>query len=228
MKPASVKPTHGPFRTIWFDLDATLYSPETGLWEVIGSRIERYLKEVLRFPPETLRAIQKDYYRRYGTTLRGLQLNGQVDPDDYLRFVHNIPLQDYLAPDPELRTLLLDLPQRCWLVTTSDRNHAELVLDVLGIADCFTGCITVESIDYQCKPNAEAYAAALRICGEGRYENVLFLDDSDRNLAGARALGVFTVLVGTTDRNPEAYLSIRRPHDLLEALPFLRKPHGES
>ena len=228
MKPAVATPPHGPFRTIWFDLDATLYGPDTGLWEEIGSRIERYLREVLRFPPDILRAIKRDYYLRYGTTLRGLQLNDQVDPDDYLQFVHDIPLQNYLAPDPELRALLLDLPQQRWVFTNSDRKHAERVLDALGIADCFTGCITVESIDYQCKPNSEAYSAALRISGEENYENVLFLDDSDRNLAGAHALGVFTVLVGTTDQNPEADLSIRRPHDLLAALPSLRHLNGKS
>ncbi len=34
--------------------------------------------------------MQKDYYKRYGTTLRGLMEEHGIAPDDFLAYVHDI------------------------------------------------------------------------------------------------------------------------------------------
>lgn len=222
--------------TIWFDLDATLYSIDTGLWAQIGQRIESYLLNVMRFPPDRLKEMKLDYFTRYGTTLRGLQLNQQVDTRDYLNYVHDVPVREYLQPDPELRALLLALPQSRWVFTNSDQGHAERVLDALAIRDCFTGLITVESLEFECKPNRPAYEAALRISQETDPRRVLFLDDSARNLAAAHKLGIRTILVDPQAAHPDYQnglpagvdLALRRPHDLLAVMPNLIRPIGQE
>ncbi len=207
--------------TIWFDLDATLYSAESGLWAQIGHRIETYMQDILGFPQKKMLELKMDYYHRYGTTLRGLQIHNGVDSRQYLDFVHDIPVQDYIRPDLELRNILGRLSQKLWVFTNSDLAHTCRVLDALGIADCFHGLITVETIHFQNKPNHEAYRAALKISDETSFNKVLFLDDSTRNLEGAKSLGVQTVLVGSEQPHPSADYSIIRPHDLEKALPEL-------
>ena len=210
--------------TIWFDLDATLYSADSGLWAQIGKRIEDYMQNVLGFQYDEMRELKNAYYLRYGTTLRGLQIHNGINTQRYLDYVHDIPVRNYIQYDAALRDMLLRLPQKRWVFTNSDLAHTQRVLSALGIADCFHGFITVESINFQNKPTPEAYQAALAISGEHSYRNVLFLDDSTRNLDGAKALGVQTVLVGTIDPHPVADYSIQRPHDLQNILPELFQP----
>jgi putative hydrolase of the HAD superfamily len=216
------------FKTLLFDLDATLYPAENGFWGEIGSRIELYLRERMGIDPTLTATLQKKYYVEYGTTLRGLQHHHPINPQDYLQFVHDIPVQHYLQPDPPLRALLRSLPQRKWIFTNSDHAHATRVLTALGLTDCFDGILSLESLDYECKPHPSVYQTALRLTHTPDPRQVLYLDDSLRNLAPAHALGMYTVHVGpalsTGNGAPPTFtphLSILRPHDLLQAMPEL-------
>lgn len=216
------------FTTIFFDLDATLYPAENGLWAEIGKRIELYLRERMGFAPDQTAALQKTYYLEYGTTLRGLQHHHPIDPQDYLQFVHDIPAQTYLQPDPLLREMIRTLPQRKWIFTNADKAHAIRVLNALELEDCFDGIISLEGLAYECKPHPSVYPTALSLAGTSDPRQVLYLDDSLRNLAPAQAMGMYTVHVGpklpTGNGNPAAFtpdLSIPRPHDLARKMPEL-------
>jgi len=140
--------------------------------------------------------LREHYYRQYGTTLRGLQIHHQVDADDYLAYVHDLPLKDFLQPDPELRVLISQLPQPCWIFTNADSAHAYRVLDVLGLRDCFVGVIDVRDVRPACKPAPEAIQKALQIAGDPEPQVCVFLDDSPVNVAAASSYGLTTVLVG--------------------------------
>ncbi|HNB53429.1 MAG TPA: pyrimidine 5'-nucleotidase, partial [Anaerolineales bacterium] len=164
------------FQTILFDLDATLYPAENGFWAEIGARIGLYLRERMGIAPDQTATLQKQYYLEYGTTLRGLQHHHHIDPQDYLQFVHDIPVQTYLQPDPPLRELIRTLPLRKWIFTNSDHAHATRVLSALGLTDCFDGIISLESLDYECKPHPIVYQTALQITGTPNPHQVLYLD----------------------------------------------------
>jgi putative hydrolase of the HAD superfamily len=207
------------YTTLFFDLDDTLYPSEAGLWEAIRVRINRYMCERMRIPPDEASALRRHYYETYGTTLRGLQIHYQIDPDDFLAYVHDLPLNAYLQPDPALRALLLALPQPKWIFTNADVAHAGRVLAGLGLEGCFQGIIDVRARGFVCKPQPEAYPQALRLAGESEPGRCVFFDDAPRNLAPARALGIYTVLVGTALSDPSACLSVRRLHDLPGLLP---------
>ena len=145
--------------TVFFDLDDTLYPASLGLWEAIRVRMNDYMHKLFGLPDEELTALRQHYFMTYGTTLRGLQMNHQVDTEDFLAYVHDLPLNDYLKPDPALRALLLSLPKRRFVFTNSDANHANRVTNVLGVSDCFEGIIDIHSIEFFSKPNLEAVPA---------------------------------------------------------------------
>ena len=214
-----------PFTTLLFDLDDTLYPSGSGLWAAIRDRMGQYMIEQLGLPAEEVPAIRQHYYQTYGTTLRGLLANypGRVDADDYLAYVHDLPLKDYIQPDPKLRQLLLTLHQPCWIFTNADANHARRVLKVLGLDDCFSGIVDVLALGLACKPDPQAYERALTIVGETDPARCVLLDDAVHNLAPAHSLGFTTVLVGTTEANPVADYSIASLYELPDALPELRE-----
>ncbi len=208
-----------------FDLDDTLYSPENGLWLAIRDRMRRYLIEQMGFAEEEVDELRHEYFIKYGTTLRGLLINypERTDAEEYLAFVHDIPLQNFIKPDPTLRNLLLSLPQRRWIFTNSDDRHARRVLGVLGVSDCFEGIIDIRALGFACKPVDDAYLRALALTGETQPDRCIMFDDSPRNLAPARALGFYTVLVSRNGPDPSAYRTISSLHDLPGIMPELWK-----
>jgi putative hydrolase of the HAD superfamily len=209
------------YTTLFFDLDDTLYPAGNGLWEEIQNRMNRYITDRLNIPPEKTAGLRKHYYLTYGTTLRGLQHNHRVDPDEYLAFVHDLPLDRYLRPDPPLRELLGRLPQKKWIFTNSDKFHAGRVLKTLDLSGCFDGIIDIYALDYSCKPEPAAYQRALSLAGKIEPDCCIFFDDSPRNLGPARELGITTILVGRDGPDPAACLSIPSLFDLPEKMPEL-------
>ena len=210
-----------PFTTVFFDLDDTLYPPSTGIWQAIRERMVLFMQVKLGLPPDEINALRRKYYEVYGTTLRGLQLHHQVDSDEFLAYVHDLPIAQMVQPDLELRAMLLAMHVRKFVFTNADTAHAGRILAALGVSDCFDGINDLRARDFYCKPDLEAYHRVLAHSGESWPQNCLYLDDAPRNLIPARELGMRTVLVGEGAPNPDADLTISRPHDLGKVLPEL-------
>jgi putative hydrolase of the HAD superfamily len=215
-----------PYSELFFDLDDTLYSKTNGLWEAIAERMMDFMQERLGFPPEEIPELRRKYYETYGTTLRGLQINHAVDADEYLAYVHDLPLEDYLSPDPDLRGLMESLPQPKWIFTNSDASHANRVLEILDLKDCFKGIIDVRALGFLCKPDQRAYRRALSLVNGVTPEDCVLFDDSLRNLESAFSLGFTTVLVGTVEVHPAADYSVQSLKDLAQIFPKLWSDHG--
>jgi pyrimidine 5'-nucleotidase len=209
------------FTTLFFDLDDTVYENTNGLWNAIRDRMNQYMCERLNLPPQQVPLLRRKYYESYGTTLRGLQIHHHVDPDEYLAYVHDLPLAAYLRPDAQLRALLLSLPQKKWIFTNADAAHAQRVLTILDIRDCFQDIIDVRALSFHCKPEKQAYLIALDLAGESSPRNCVLLDDSPRNLSPAHSMGFTTVLVGKDGIHPSADYTILRLQDLAETMPEL-------
>ena len=184
------------FTTIFFDLDETLYPPNGGLWAEIRQRINAYLHERMGFPLEQIATLREKYFSEYGTTLRGLQANHTVDTDDYLAFVHNVPIQRYIHPDPELRAAIAGIPVRKFIFTNADANHANRVLEARGLQGLFDGIIDVHTIAPHCKPMPESFLLALKAAGDPDPRTCALLDDQARITRAAHTLGMYTILVG--------------------------------
>lgn len=179
------------------------------------------MHERLGLPWTIIPELRQHYFITYGTTLRGLQKHFNVDADDYLDFVHDIPLCDYLQPDPELKRMIESLPLRKFIFTNADAKHAQRVLKELGLENCFLSIIDVRAINFHCKPEPEAYHLALKIAGVTNPATCIYLDDSISNLEPARAMGFYTILVGREIQHPAAILSLPNIKDLQVRLPEL-------
>lgn len=216
------------FSTLFFDLDETLYRSTTGLWEAMRQRMIEYLCQQMRLSPDEVAEVRRGYYQTYGTTLRGLMINypDQTDAFDYLAFVHDVPVEDYLSTDLALREMLLSLPEKRWVFTNSDLPHARRVIAALGLDGCFDGIIDLMALEFQCKPLPQAYERALTLSGEDDPRCCVFFDDSQRNLAPARDLGFFTVCVGDMQPHPAVCANISKLTDLPQTLPDLWIKNG--
>jgi putative hydrolase of the HAD superfamily len=206
------------FTTFFFDLDETLYPHGNGLWQAIAGRINIYLTDRMGFPDDQVVTIRDKYFRQYGTTLRGLQAHHQVDMDEYLAFVHDVPLENFIRPNPELRDSILAIPVRKYIFTNADSNHARRVLGVIGLQGIFDGIIDVHSMSPYCKPMPEAFALALKAAGSPEPKNCVLLDDQKRITRAARDLGMYTILVGSENGNGDSDESLLQLNQLPELL----------
>jgi len=205
------------YTTLIFDLDDTLYESSTGVWQAIRERIGLYMHVRLGLEWDIIPKLRANLFSTYGTTLRGLIILYDVDPQDYLDFVHDIPMKDYLKPDDNLRRILESYPQRKIIFTNADRGHANRVLEALNLTTQFERIIDIRDMEPHCKPMIEAFQYA---CGMANVDpaRAVMLDDSQPNLAAARSLGMGTIRVGSTQLSWDYDECIPRIHDLPEVL----------
>jgi putative hydrolase of the HAD superfamily len=207
-----------PIEVLFLDLDGTIYPHENGMWDCIAERMEIYMHQVLDIPKEIIPSMRREFFKEYGTTLGGLMTNYTIDPEDYLSFVHDVPVSDYIHRDEDLRDMFISLPQSKWILTNSDKNHARRVLDALGVEDLFTGILGVSDMDYHNKPDPYVFRKALIAAGNPSPTMCLFADDISKNLIPAWEMGFVTVLVGNGQKTDAAMYQITEIHDLPQVL----------
>ena len=91
------------------------------------------MREEVGIPPEQVEPLRLGYWETYGVTLGGLMAEHGVDPEHYLAYVHDVPLGDYLSPDPALGEAIRSLPGRKVIFTNATVEHAQKVMDELGL-----------------------------------------------------------------------------------------------
>jgi putative hydrolase of the HAD superfamily len=222
-----------------FDLDDTLYPASTGLFGHVSARITRRIGELLDLPEAEARALQRQYWRKYGTSLRGLVVEHGVDPEPFLAYVHDVPVEDLLAPDPALVAMLVALPGQRHVFTNGPSEFADRVLRRLGARDAFTHLFDIRHAEFVPKPDPIPYARALARLGAPA-SRVALVDDAPQNIAQGRALGMRTVwlrsphsvaggsagnsvALGAPDEGlSPAHVTLENLLDLPAALPALR------
>jgi putative hydrolase of the HAD superfamily len=202
------------FSTIFFDLDDTLYPPSSGLWPELKQRMSRYMIEQLGIPEADVPRLREAYFRKYGTTLRGLQANHAIDSAHYLAYVHDVPLADYIQPDPEEQRILASLPTRNLIFTNADANHARRVLRTLEIEDCFVDIVDVNRMEPFCKPSPEAFALAMRAAGEDDPGRCVIIDDLPHTTRAAKQQGLYSLLYGSRAAGNDADAAFADWHQL--------------
>ena len=143
--------------TIFFDLDNTLYPPECGLWDVISQRISQFMLEKINIPEGQISILRQHFRDNYGTTLQGLREKFSILDEDYMEFVHDIPLTQYIHPNPSLKQMLTSLPHRKIIFTNASRLHTLRVLENLEITDQFDLIIDIADIYPFSKSQRESF-----------------------------------------------------------------------
>jgi len=192
------------FSTLFFDLDDTLYPSSTGLWLAIKERMNMYMRDRLSIPEGDIPTLREHYFKIYGTTLNGLQKHHQVDKDEYLAYVHDLPLQDFLTPNPVLRDVIASLPTRNLIFTNADVHHARRVLKTLKLDDHFETIVDVNAVAPYCKPMPESFAIAQELADEPDPRKCVMIDDLPRTTRAALEVGMASLLYGSDIPSPDA------------------------
>jgi len=176
-----------------FDLDNTLYPHHVNLWQQVDARINEFVAAWLKISSEEARLIQKDYYRRFGTTMRGMMTLHGVRADDYLAYVHKID-HSPLEPNPVMGAALTKLPGRKLILTNGSVDHAGKVLERLDLSSHFDAVFDIIAADLEPKPAAQTYQKFLDLHRVNPARSAMF-EDLSRNLVVPHQLGMTTVLV---------------------------------
>lgn len=180
-----------------FDLDNTLYPQRCNLFAQIDRKMGDFISRFLGIDYDEARVIQKRYFKDHGTTLNGLMLHHDMEPKDFLDFVHDIDYSPVLR-DERLDKALADLPGRKIVFTNGTVSHAQATLDQLGIADHFDAIFDIVASDYVPKPNPEPYATLLKAYDINPAKAVM-VEDMAKNLKEPARLGMTTVWVRTSE-----------------------------
>lgn len=176
-----------------FDLDNTLYPPHTDLFAEVDQRMGDFVAQLLKMERDAAHKLQKDYYRRYGTTLRGLMIEHGINPDGFLEFVHDID-HSKVEPNPRLANAIEQLPGRKFIMTNGTVAHAKRVAERVGVFHHFEDVFDIVAADLVPKPDHAPYSAffARHSIVPGR---AAMFEDLSRNLEVPHRYGVRTILV---------------------------------
>ena len=176
-----------------FDLDNTLYPHHVNLWQQVDARIGEFISGHLKISRQEARVIQKDYYLRYGTSMRGMMTEHGISADDYLAYVHKID-HSPLQPNPAMGAAIAKLPGRKLILTNGSTDHAGAVLERLGIGGHFEAVFDIIAAELEPKPAPQTYQKFLTRHGVDPEKSAMF-EDLARNLVVPHRLGMTTVLV---------------------------------
>jgi len=183
-----------PFELIVVDLDNTLYAADCGVFAHMDERMTAFVSRELGVDEARANELRVGYWRKYGTTLRGLILHHGMEPEGFLHDVHDIPVHEMLKPDEALDAALAGLPGRKVIHTNGTSEHAERVLEALGIKRHFSQIYDIRFNGYMPKPCSTTLGFLLAAEGV-KAASTLVVDDMEDNLAAARAIDAKTALV---------------------------------
>ncbi|WP_445502308.1 pyrimidine 5'-nucleotidase [Microvirga sp. G4-2] len=176
-----------------FDLDNTLYPHTSRVWPQIDERITLYIAELFGLDGISSRALQKYFYHKYGTTLRALIEEYDIDPHDFLDFAHDIDHTD-IELNASLGQAIEKLPGRKLILTNGSRKHAENVAKKIGILDHFEDVFDIAASNFVPKPERRAYEHFLDKHGVEPTRSAMF-EDIAKNLTVPHELGMTTTLI---------------------------------
>ena len=176
-----------------FDLDNTLYSGDTKVFQQVDKRMSKYISDKLSVNLEEAKKIQKNYFHEYNTTLNGMIKNHKIEPNEFLEFVHDINI-DFLQKDPVLAEEIKKLEGLKIIFTNGSRKHALNVTKKLGIDDLFDDIFDIVDCDFIPKPLVEPYKKLVK---KHKIDPKLcvLVEDIARNLKPAYEMGMKTVWI---------------------------------
>ena len=190
-----------------FDLDNTLYDAETGIMTRVGEQMTSFVVDLLKISPAEANALRKEYWKKYGTTLRGLMLEHRVDPYQFLEHAHNFDISD--VPQCLITQEYLEhLRGKKIIFTNAPRSFAQRVTKHFGIEHHFDHIFGIDDAGFIPKPDPVPYHDLIKSFQFDPRRACMF-EDMEENLKTAADLGMTTVWLHGKDRDPEG---ARPPH----------------
>ena len=182
-----------------FDLDNTLYSAESGIFQQVHVLMGEYVSKKLKLDINKAKEIQKKYFIKHGTTLRGLMDNHNVDPDDFLKEVHKL---DYsiVGPNIKLNEELIKLNGKKIIYTNANLEHANNVLSRLNLENMFDEIFDIKLANYIPKPEIQPYKEIIEKYNLKPNQTAMF-DDIAKNLVPAKKCGFTSIWIDIGEEN---------------------------
>ena len=173
-----------------FDLDNTLYSGQTKVFSEVDKKMSAFISEKMNVDLIKAKEIQKKYFYEYGTTLSGLMKQDNIDPHDFLEFVHDIDIS-WLPKDLKLREELIKIEEKKYIFTNGSHAHVENVTKQLGIDGLFDGAFDIVDANFVPKPHIDPYQKIIKKFNLDPKKSIL-IEDIAHNLEQAKNLGMKT------------------------------------
>ena len=176
-----------------FDLDNTLYSGTTKVFEQVDKKMSQFISEKLNVDLKEAKKIQKKYFYEYNTTLNGMIKNHKINADEFLDFVHDIDV-DFLKEDIQLGQELKKLNGKKIIFTNGSRKHAINITQRFGIDQYFDDIFDIVDSEFIPKPSIEPY---IKLVKKHKIDPNLcvFIEDIARNLKPAYEMGMKTIWI---------------------------------
>ena len=202
-------------KIILFDVDNTLYPKDSGLFNEVDKRINKYLEEFLNIPENNQTYIRKKYFYKYGTTLNGLMIHHNVNPIEYLEYVHNVPVENFIEPNPNLKSYLEYANNIKKIIFSNAYNpYIFRILNCLEIKNYFEKFYDIVKFNFVPKPLKEPYINIFKKFNV-KPEEVLIVDDAEKNLETAAMLGMKTAFLNNY-QNKQFDFNIKKIEEMKE------------
>ena len=176
-----------------FDLDNTLYSADSGIFQQVHRLMGEFISNNLNMEISEAKKLQSKYYKQHGTTLRGMMDNHGVDPDYFLDEVHRL---DYsiVGPNQLLNDELEKLEGRKIIYTNANEKHVLDVLKRINLSDYFDEIFDIKLANYIPKPEIKPYEQIIELFKIDASRSAMF-DDIAKNLVPAKKVGFTPVWI---------------------------------
>ena len=174
-----------------FDCDGVLYNDLEKVFGQVSKKMTEYIAKKLNLDLKKAKELQTNYFHKYNTSLNGLMIHHEINPDEFLKYVHDINL-DFLEKDLVLRKELLKLEAKKIVFTNGSNDHVANITKHLGIDDLFDGVFDIVDCNFIPKPAIESYEKLSKKFNINPNET-LFIEDIAKNLEPAKKLGMKTV-----------------------------------
>ena len=188
-----------------FDLDNTIYDFNLGLFRRVSLRMTEYIKGFFDLNEVDALTLQRDMYKKYGLTLRGLMIEKKINPEPFLEFVHDVDFSE-LNEDVTLKTLLRKIKGKKSIYTNATFKHAKNILKSMGIFQEFEIIFDIKDANYIAKPDPNSYHMMKKKLNlnDKNISKSIFFEDTAKNLKPAKELGMSTVWIENDFNRKEA------------------------
>jgi len=177
-------------KNILFDLDGVLYQDLKSVFGQVSRRMTEYISKKLNLNLKKAKELQANYFHKYNTSLNGLMIHHNIEPKDFLKYVHNIDLS-FMSKDTVLRNELENLNLKKFIFTNGSKEHANNIITHLGINDLFDGLFDIVDSEFSPKPTAKAFDLMIKKFNINPKET-LYIEDIAKNLSIGKERGAIT------------------------------------
>ena len=176
-----------------FDLDNTLYSADSGIFQQVHRLMGEFISKNLNVDLTEAKKLQSKYYKQHGTTLRGMIDNHGTNPDYFLEEVHKL---DYsiVGPNDLLNRELKKLKGRKIIYTNANKQHVINVLERIDLTNFFDEIFDIKMANYIPKPEIKPYEQIIDLFNINPKSSAMF-DDIAKNLVSAKKVGFTPVWI---------------------------------